>query len=262
MTPGRTIGATRLALLGAGAVLSLLAGWGSAPWWALPVLVVVIAAAERASVRIVVVRQAAAFALNDAVMAVAFVLAPGSWIAVGSTLGYALARAGGLPRSKLSFNLAQEFGTVAAAVLVAKMLGSGVPGAIAGLATFAVLNLLVVAIPISATTGMVYHRVIATLSPLGIIHTAGNASVGVLAGWLALNAPWGLFSLVVPVGLLWWSYQQQTRRASEAKLYAELARGQERIGGSVDASAQVVLAAAGQLFGASSVEMVLRHPDG
>ena len=67
---------------------------------------------------------------------------------------------------------------------------------------------------------------------------------------------------MVPVGLLWWSYQQQTRRASEAQLFAELARGQERVGGSVDASAQVITTAAAKLFGAAQVEVLLRHPDG
>lgn len=262
MNAGRIIGTTRLSLLVLGGLLAVTAGWGDAAWWAVPALALAIAVAERASVRIVVGRQAAAFALNDAVMAVAFVLAPGSWIAVASTAGYALARARALPLSKLSFNLAQEFATVAVAVSVAELLGGGVPGAIAGLAAFAVLNLLVVAIPIAATTGMIYPRVVATLGPLGIIHTAGNASVGVLAGWLVLNAPWGLFSLVVPVGLLWWSYQQQTRRASEAKLFAELARGQERIGGSADASTEVVLTAAARLFGGAEVELLLRHPEG
>lgn len=262
MSAGRIIAATRLGLVAGGTLAAVAAGWGSVAWWALPVLVVAIAAAERASVRIVVGRQAAAFALNDAVMAVAFVFAPSAWIAVGSTLGYALARAGRLPRSKLSFNLAQEFGTVAVAVLVAQLAGGGVPGAIAGLATFALLNLVVVAVPISATSDVRYHRVLAAIGPLGVVHTVGNASVGVLAGWLALNEPMGLLGLVVPVGLLWWSYLQQTRRAAEAKLYAELARGQERLGGSVDASAQVVVTAAARLFGAAQVEILLRHPDG
>lgn len=261
MTPQRVIGLSRALLLGAGLVLAVWAGWGSAPWWALPVLAVALAVTERASARLVVGRQGAAFTLNDAVMAIAFVVAPGAWIAVAAPLGYGLATVGRRPWDKLSFNLSQEFFAVAAGVLVTQTVG-GVWGALAGLATFAALNALVVAVPIAATTRVSYWRILVEIAPLGIVHNAGNISVGVLAGWLALNAPLGLTGLVVPVGLLWWSYQQQTRRASEAKLFAELARGQERLGGTVDASAQVVLAAAGQLFGASSVEMVLRHPDG
>jgi hypothetical protein len=134
-------------------------------------------------------------------------------------------------------------------------------GACAGLAAFAVLNHVVVAIPIAATTGVRYRRMLLTIGPLGILHNAGNASVGLLAGWLVVHAPVGLVGLVVPVGMLWWSYQQQTRRHSEARLFEELARGQEKVaGGTVDASAQVVTTAAARLFGAE-VELLVRHPD-
>jgi hypothetical protein len=102
-----------------------------------------------------------------------------------------------------------------------------------------------------------------TLSgPLGMIHFAGTASLGLLGAWLAVNAPAGLLGLIVPLGLLWWSYRQQTQRASEATLYAELARGQEQVGGSADASAEVVVKAAAKLFGAAEVEMLVHHPDG
>ncbi|HEX6755548.1 MAG TPA: hypothetical protein VF109_06345 [Mycobacteriales bacterium] len=261
MVPQRVIGATRAALVAGGLALSVWGGWGAAPWWALPALALALAVTERASARMVVGRQAAAFTLNDAVMAIAFVVSPGSWIAVAAPLGYAVATVGRRPWAKLSFNLAQEFFAVAAGVLVTQALG-GIGGAVAGLATFALLNHLVVAIPIAATSQVNYWRVLVAIGPLGIVHNAGNISVGVLAGWLATNSPLGLLGLVVPIGLLWWSYQQQTRRASEAQLFAELARGQERLGGSVDASTQVVVAAAGQLFGASQVELLLRHPDG
>jgi hypothetical protein len=262
MSANRIIAGTRLVLFGVGACLSFAAGWGSPLWWAPFAVILGVAVAERASVRIVVGRQAVAFALNDAIVAVALVLAPGSWIAFASALGYAAARARNLPISKLSFNLAHEYGTVSAGVIVAQLAGGGVTGAAFGLAAYALLNILVVAIPISATTGLAYYRVLGTISPLAVIHTAGNASVGLLAGWLVLHAPWGLLSLVVPIGLLWWSYSQQTRRASEARLYAELARGQERIGGSADASTEVVLTAAARLFGGAEVELLLRHPEG
>jgi hypothetical protein len=65
------------------------------------------------------------------------------------------------------------------------------------------------------------------------------------------------------MGLLYTSYDQQTRRAAEARLFAELARGQEAATGrSIDTSAQVVLLAAARLFGGSDVEMVLLAQDG
>jgi hypothetical protein len=63
--------------------------------------------------------------------------------------------------------------------------------------------------------------------------------------------------------LLWLSYDEQTARAAEARLFAELARLQERASGrSVDVSAQVVLTAAARLFGGADVEMVLMTAEG
>jgi hypothetical protein len=141
-------------------------------------------------------------------------------------------------------------------------LGGTVLAACVGLLVFAATNALIVAVPISVTSDMSYLRVLEKLTPLGIVQAIGNLSIGVLAGWFLLNQPWGLLALVMPVALLWWSYQQQSRRASEALLFAELAQGQQRMGGSVDASAQVITIAAARLFGASEVEMLLRHPDG
>src|SRR6185312_1552998 len=67
-------------------VLCVAAGWGSPPWWAFPAMVVAIAVAERASVRLVVGRQAFVFALHEAFVAVGLVLAPGAWIALAYVL--------------------------------------------------------------------------------------------------------------------------------------------------------------------------------
>src|SRR5829696_5678376 len=263
MRADRTIEVARATLALAGTVLAVLAGWGSPPWWAPPLLVIATAVAERASVRLAVGRQGAGFALSDAPMAVAFLLAPGAWVALAVPVGLLIARVGRRPWTKLSFNLAVQLCSAAAGVLVTQLAGGGVLGASLGLAVYAVVSHMAVAVPIAVTSQLRYGRVLLTMGPLGIVHTAGNASVGLLAGWLAVHAPLGLLGLIVPVGLLWWSYQQQTRRASEAQLFEELAQGQERVaGGTVDASAQVVVTAAARLFGAAQVEMVLRHPDG
>ena len=70
-------------------------------------------------------------------MAVAFLLMPGSWAAVGMALGYALVKFRSRPLIKLSFNLAQIFCSAAAGALVASLLGGGVVAACAGLATYA-----------------------------------------------------------------------------------------------------------------------------
>ncbi len=262
MTPQRVIACLRAVLILAGIVLLGVIGWGDSPWWASSALALALAATDGASARLVIGRQGAAFLMNDAVLAIALVLAPGGWIAVGATVGFALARARRTSWSKLSFNLALEFFAVLLGVLAAEAVDGGVPGACVGLMVFAVTNALLVAVPISVTSAMSYLRVLKKLAPLGLVQAIGNLSIGVLAGWLLLNEPWGLLALVVPVALLWWSYQQQSRRTSEAQLFAELAQGQQRIGGSVDASAQVITIAAARLFGAAQVEMLLRHPDG
>jgi len=245
----------------AAVVCSVLAGWGSPGWWALPLMALAIAAAERASVRLMVGRQAIVFALHEAFVAVGLVFAPGAWIAVAYVLGIGLVQAR-TEWVKLRFNLAMFSFSAAAGVLVTQAIGGGLVAASLGLLTIHALNHLLVSVPVALTTGQSYGRVMIYSGPLGLIHFAGTASLGLLGAWLARNAPTGLLGLVVPLGLLWWSYKEQTRRASEARLYAELARGQERVGGSVDASAQVVVTAAARLLGGSEVEMLLRHPDG
>jgi hypothetical protein len=250
------------ALVLVGGIIAVLAGWGSVAWWALPALAVASAITVRTSVRMSVAQQGALFALNDAVMAVAFLIAPGAWIAVAMPLGYLVASVGKTRGVKLTFNSALQFFATGAGVLVMGLAGGGASGAVAGLAVFAVLNYLVIGVPIAMTSHVSYPRVLVAMGPLGLVHSAGNVSVGLLAGWLAVDAPLGLLGLIVPVGMLWWSYQQQTRRASEAHLFAELAQGQQRLGGSIDASAQVITTAAARLFGAEQVELLLLAPDG
>ena len=263
LSPERKIALTRTVLIVLGGFIAVFAGWGAPPWWAFLALTAAAIVTERASVRIVLGgQQGVSFALNDAVMAVAFLLLPGAWIGVAMPLGYLIGKLGKRPWIKLSFNFAQHFFAIVSGVLVAGLLGNDIFGAAVGIATYAVINHLVVAIPVAVTSDVSYRRVLVAMGPIAIIHTAGNASVGLLAGWLAINSPVGLLGLVVPIGLLWWSYEQQTRRAAEAQLFAELARGQERLGGSMDASAQVVLSAAAHVFGGAQVEMLLRHPEG
>jgi len=86
--------------------------------------------------------------------------------------------------------------------------------------------------------------------------------VGLLGAWLALTAPVGLIGLLVPLALLWSSFDQTNRRSDEALLFAELARGQERAGGSIDLSAQVMLTAAARLLGGARVEMLVFSGEG
>jgi hypothetical protein len=100
-------------------------------------------------------------------------------------------------------------------------------------------------------------------APLSALHTAGNTSIGMLAAYLGSTAPLGLLGLVVPRALLGSSYDQSTRRSAEARLFAELARGQEQgTGRSSDVSAQVVVTAAARLLGGADIELLLLASDG
>jgi hypothetical protein len=213
--------------------------------------------------RIVIGRQVLTFALADAFFAVGLVVRPGTWLAVSFAVGFALARARRLTMTKLAFNVAVFLLAGVVAVTVMTTLGSGIPAAAVGVLTFFVVNYSLVALAISTASGRPLLAVLRDSVFLNVVHEGGNASVGLLGAWLAVHQPMGLLGLVVPVGLLWWSYAQQAQRAAEARLFEELAHGHEQVlGTSVDSSAQVVVTAAARIFGGAEVELLLRHPEG
>lgn len=245
-------------------VVSVLDGWGSAPWWAPLLLATVVAVSEVAVVHLQFGRQRWTFSLTEGALGAAWVGATGSWsvLAVVAGVGFAqsLRRQ---PRLKLEFNMAQFALATAAGSAVAGLLGGAIPGAIAGMAVFFVVNHTLVGVAVSLTSRRRLLPLLASSAPLSAVHTAGNCSIGLLAAFLATTAPLGLLGLLVPLALLWSSYDQQTRRTAEARLFAELARGQEKATGrSTDVSAQVVVTAAARLFGGADVSMVLLAADG
>ena len=132
----------------------------------------------------------------------------GWWIALGMVTGFCITHARRLPALKLAFNAAQYGLSITAGVAVTIALGGSLPAAAAGLAVYALMNHLLVAVPVSLTTGTPYLRVLSTTGSLGVVHQAGNISVGLLAGWLWINEPLGLLGLVVPIVI----YQQRETR--------------------------------------------------
>lgn len=163
-----------------------------------------------------------------------------------------------MPPVKAAFNVTQFCAAIAATVLTASALGGGLPAAVPAMGVFWLVNHVLVAIAVAAISTQRLRGLLLVSAPLSVVHAAGNNSVGLLAGWLSVHAPLGLLGLVSPLLLLWSSYDQQTRRAEEARLFAELARGQEQASGrSTDMSAQVVVTAAARLFGGADVELVL-----
>jgi hypothetical protein len=264
MTPAGRVRAVALTAFAASIAAAVWTGWGSPYWWAAPVLAIVVACSEVAVVHLAFGRQRWTFSLTEGAIAAAFVYATGAWAMVAVAVGVLAAQLfRKQQRLKVEFNVAQFAAGTALGGALAHYIGGGIAGAIAGMALFWLVNNLLVA---SAVSIMSRQRLLALLwasAPLAAVHSAGTSSIGLLAAWLSLNEPLGLFGLVVPLVLLWLSYDEQTARAAEARLFAELARLQERANErSTDVSAQVVLTAAARLFGGADVEMVLLAADG
>ena len=262
--PGRTLRlAAGVSLLGA-VVLCVLSGWGDVPWWAPLLLAAAVAGAELAVVHLQLGRQRWPFSLTAGAVGAALVAGPGAWSVLAVGVGVAVAQhQRHSPRLKQQFHVAQVVAAAAVAQAVAAQAGGGIAGACLGLVGFWLVNDLLAAVAVAATSRRPFLSLLASSAPRSALHTAGNSSIGLLAAHLAGSAPLGLLGLGVPLALLWSSYEQQTRRSAEARLFAELARGQEReTGRSSDVSAQVVVTAAARLLGGADVELVLLASDG
>src|SRR3954470_24407193 len=247
-----------------GIAAAVATGWGDVVWWAAPVLAVAVAAAEVAVVHLSFGRQRWTFSLTEGAIAAALVYQPKAWAVAAVVTGVLAAQLlRHQERLKVEFNVGQFAAGAALGAGFAQLLGGGVVGAIGGMGVFWLVNNLMVAWAMSLMSEQRLASLPWASAPLAAVHSAGTSSIGLLAAWLAERAPLGLLALVVPLLLLWLSYDEQTARAAEARLFAELARLQERASGrSVDVSAQVVLTAAARLFGGADVEMVLMTAEG
>jgi hypothetical protein len=264
MSPQRRVASLGGASFVLAALACAYAGWGHPAVWAPFALTIGVTLSELAVVHLAFGRQRWSFSCTDGAIGASIVFAPGAWavgaVVVGVLAAQTIRRQ---PRLKVWFNVAQFAAATAVATAMAHFLGGGLYGASAGMGWFWLLNHALVAGAVAITSGRRLRGLLWASAPMSALHTAGNTSVGLLAAWLTLNAPLGLLGLLVPMALLWWSYDQQTRRAAEARLFAELARGQERATGqSIEASARVVLTAAARLFGGADVELILMTADG
>jgi hypothetical protein len=239
-------------------------GWGNPPGYAVPALAVAVAAAELAVVHLSFGRQRWSFSMTEAAVGAAFVYSPRGWTILSVFVGVLAAQM--LRRQeplKLAFNVAQFVAATGLGAWFAASVDGGVPGAVGGMAVFWIVNNALMLTAVVTMTGQRLRPLIWASAPFAGIHSVGATGLGILGAWLAANAPVGLFALVVPLLLLWISYDEQATRAAETALYAELARLQERATGrSVDVSAKVVLTAASRLFESPEVEMVLLAQEG
>lgn len=238
--------------------------FGGVAWWALPVLAAGVALSEVGVVYLQFDRQRWAFSLTEGVLGAAWVLHTGWWSVAAMSLGALVAqRLTRRPSVKLQFNVAMLCLATAAGQALAALTGGHVLGAATGLVAFFLVNHVLVGLAVAATSHRRLLPLLVSSAPLSAVHTAGNSSIGLLGAFLATTAPLGLLGLLVPLALLWSSYDQQTRRSQEVTLFTELARGQAQVTArSSDVSARVVVTAAARLFGGADVEMVLLAADG
>lgn len=238
--------------------------WGSIRWWALPAMAAAVLLAESCNIKLQMGKHHWFVAFTEATLSAALLFVAGAWVVPAVLVGVVVAqRRTHKNRVKVVFN-ASQFGLAAAlGAATALATGGGVLGAAVGTGVFWLANYLAVALVIWLTSeGSRLSDIVDLSVAINFVNSAANASLGLLAAWLTLNAPLGLLALVVPCALIWVSSDQQTRQALETRLFSELADGQERVSGrSSDASARVVLTAAARLFGADA-EMLLMTGDG
>ncbi|HVB27316.1 MAG TPA: hypothetical protein VNE21_05330, partial [Mycobacteriales bacterium] len=221
MTQSNRVRLVALGALVAAVIGALSAGWGHPAWWALPALTLAVAASEIAVVHLAFGRQRWTFSLSEGAIAAAFLLSGGAWCAVAVALGVLLAQAvRHQPALKLHFNVAQFAAGASLGAALSSHLGGGVPGAVAGMGVFWLVNNLLVAGAVSIMSRRSLLGLLWASAPLAAVHSAGTSSLGLLAAWLAVHAPLGLLALVVPLVLLWLSYDEQTSRAAEVRLFA------------------------------------------
>ena len=243
---------------------AIFTGWGSVVTYALPVLAVSVLAAELAVVHLSFGKQRWTFSVTEAAIAAAYVYSPRAWTVVATAAGVFLAEAlKRQPPLRLAFTVTQFAAATSLGAEFTHAVGGGLWGVVGGMAVFWFANNLLMLSSVVAATGQRVGALIWASVPFAALHSFGAAGLGILGSWLATNEPLGLFALVVPLVLLWISYDEQATRAAETALYAELARLQERASSrSVDGSAAVVLTAASRMFHSPEVEMLLLAHEG
>jgi hypothetical protein len=255
-----------IAVLGAVASVPFLLAmpWGHPGLLGIPLLVALVGFSNVARISVTVARQRVTFTMTEGFVVGAYLIAPGSWTVLATCVGLfpVLLRNRATPL-KVQYNLAQYFvASTLSAYCVVRLHGS-IPACVAAMAIWWVANQVLSAIPLSVIGGQSLRAMVFEDAVVQSVHAAGTASVGLLASWLMLHAPFGLLGLLVPVFLLWIAFDEQTSKSGEARLFAELARGQEQaVSHSLEVSARVVLTAAARVLGGADVELVVVEHEG
>jgi hypothetical protein len=190
--PARSVRLVGSAGLLAAVVLCAVSGWGAAPWWAVLVLAAAVALTELSVVHLELGRSRWTLSLTEAAVGAALVLVPGAWAVVAVGVGVAVGQhRGHQPRQRREFVVAQFVTATAVAQTVAGALGGGVLAACAGLAGSWLVHCVLGSVAVSLISRRPLGSLLLTSGPRSALHTAGNCSIGLLAGSLALHAPSG-----------------------------------------------------------------------
>jgi hypothetical protein len=246
------------------ALLLPLTPWGHPGFFGLALLTIVVGISNTALIHVTVARQRVSFTLTEGFVAGAYLMAPGAWIIVATVVGLIpMLYINKSSLLKIQHNVAQYIVATTLATFVVVQLHASIPGCVVGMAMWWLANQVMSAVPLSIMGGESFRKMLLEDTSLQVVHAAATTSVGLLAAWLLINAPFGLLGLLVPVILLWISFDEQTSKNGEARLFAELARGQEQaVSHSIDVSARVVLTAAARVLGGADVELVVVEHEG
>ncbi len=264
MSPTWRLRAVAFAAAAASVPLLANTAWGHPGPFAIPLLVIAVAVANLTRISITVARQRVTFTMTEGVLAGAFLMAPGSWIVIATCLGLVPV----LFRQhwsavKIQYNMSQYLVASTVAAYAVMHLHGTIPAVVVGMAIWWIADQVMSGVPLSLIGGESLRAMIFEDAALYAVHAAGTASVGLLAAWLMVHAPLGLAGLLVPMALLWGALDEQMSKSGEARLFAELARGQEQaMTHSVDVSARVVLTAAARVLGGADIELVVVEHEG
>ena len=167
--------------------------WGHPSAVGFALLLVAIGFSNAALIHVTIARQRVSFTLTEGLLAGAYLMAPGSWIIIPAVVGLipllVINKSSAL---KIQHNVAQYIVATSLASYVVYALHNTIPACIVGMTAWWVASQIMSAIPLSIMSGERFRKMVFEYAALQAVHAGGTMSIGLLAAWLAVNAPFGL----------------------------------------------------------------------
>ena len=260
------------AVVGALGLVPRLPEPADAPLWSstTAVLVFVLATTVAEVVRVPLLHDGAVEDLTffEIVTVAALLLLAPQWALVAPLAGLAIAQAvSRKPWVKVVFNLGSYAVATSAALVTYLFVAGPAPqfslrstgGLLAGMAAFAVINTVFLAVILHEAQGSAIHSVITDFWALPVLMTVASISVGAIAVAVAPSSPSLVPFTLLPAVALWYAYRSAGQRAAERERNAWLVTlsgelTQDRPLEELIATASASVCAA---FGADVIEVVL-----